>query len=145
MIDGWGISCIIALIWMLLDFIDDQSALVQVMAWCHQATSHYLSQYWPRSMSPNGVTRPQWVEYGIAFIGLIFSQVYYIYSSSLPEKLHCRHLLVTLFRSYHTCYSNHLSLAFASQWNLILFVVNHKRRGLSPSLVKSYISLPQIW
>ena len=31
------------------------------MAWCHQATSHYLSQCWPRSLSPYGVTRPQWV------------------------------------------------------------------------------------
>ena len=31
------------------------------MAWCRQATSHYLSQCWPRYMSPNGVTRPQWV------------------------------------------------------------------------------------
>ena len=35
--------------------------LVQVMAWCRQATSHYLSQCWPRSLSPYGVTRPQWV------------------------------------------------------------------------------------
>ena len=25
-----------------------------VMAWCRQATSHYLSQCWPRSMSPYG-------------------------------------------------------------------------------------------
>ena len=32
------------------------------MAWCRQATSHYLSQCWPRSMSPYGVTRPQWVK-----------------------------------------------------------------------------------
>ena len=31
MIDGWGISCEIALIWMSLDFADDQSTLVQVM------------------------------------------------------------------------------------------------------------------
>ena len=31
------------------------------MAWCRQATSHYLSQCWPSSMSPYGVTRPQWV------------------------------------------------------------------------------------
>ena len=43
------------------DFADDQSTLVQVMAWCHQATSHYLSQCWPRSLSQYGVTRPQWV------------------------------------------------------------------------------------
>ena len=27
------------------------------MTWCRQATSHYLSQCWPRSMSPYGVTR----------------------------------------------------------------------------------------
>ena len=46
---------------MSLDFTDDQSTLVQVMAWCCQATSHYLSQCWPRSLSPYGVTRPQWV------------------------------------------------------------------------------------
>ena len=58
---GWGISHEIALRWMPLDLTDDKSTLVQVMAWCHQATSHYLSQCWLRSMSPNGVTRPQWV------------------------------------------------------------------------------------
>ena len=61
MIDGWGISCEIALIWMSLDFTDDQSTLVQAMAWCHQATSHYLSRCWPRSLLPYGITRPQWV------------------------------------------------------------------------------------
>ena len=33
-IDGWGISCEFALIWMSLDFTDDQSTLV---AWRHQA------------------------------------------------------------------------------------------------------------
>ena len=60
-IGGWGISCEIALVWMSLDFTDDQSTLVQVIAWCRQATSHYLSQCWHRSMSPYGVTRPQWV------------------------------------------------------------------------------------
>ena len=44
-IDGCGISCELALIWMPLDFTDDQSILVQVMAWCRQATSHYLSRW----------------------------------------------------------------------------------------------------
>ena len=39
------------------------STLVQVMAWCRQATSHYLSQCWPRYVSPYGVTRPQWVKF----------------------------------------------------------------------------------
>ena len=61
-IDGWGISCEITLRWMSLDLTDDKSTLVQVMAWCRQATSHYLIQCWTRLMSPNGVTRPHWVK-----------------------------------------------------------------------------------
>ena len=44
------------------DLINDKSTVVQVMAWCLQATSHYLSQCWPRSRSPYGITRPQWVK-----------------------------------------------------------------------------------
>ena len=50
-----------ALRWMSRDLTEDKSTLVQVMAWCRQAPSHYLSQCWPRSMSLHGVTRPQWV------------------------------------------------------------------------------------
>ena len=61
-IDGWGICCEIALTWMPLDFTDDQSTMVQMMAWCHEATSHHLSQCWPRSLSPSGITRPQCVK-----------------------------------------------------------------------------------
>ena len=32
------------------------------MAWCRHAPSHYLSQCWLRSISPYGMTRPQWAE-----------------------------------------------------------------------------------
>ena len=35
---------------------DDKSTLDLVMAWCRQATSHYLRQCWTRSMSPYSVT-----------------------------------------------------------------------------------------
>ena len=35
-----------------------KSTLVLVMAWCRQATSHYLSQCWRRSLSSYTVTRP---------------------------------------------------------------------------------------
>ena len=41
--------------------IKDKSTLGQVMAWCHQVTSHYLNQCWLWSLSPYGVTWPQWV------------------------------------------------------------------------------------
>ena len=50
-----------ALQWMPQDLTDDKSTLVQVMAWCRQATSHFLSQCWLSSLSPYGVARPQWV------------------------------------------------------------------------------------
>ena len=53
--------CDNALRWMPQDLINDKLTLVQVMAWCHQATSHYLSQCRSRSISPYGVTRGQWV------------------------------------------------------------------------------------
>ena len=57
-IDDCVISFEIALRWMSVDLTDNKSTLVQVMAWCHQATSHYLIQCWPRSVSPFGSTRP---------------------------------------------------------------------------------------
>ena len=52
--------CEIALRWIPPTTFDDLSILVQVMACCRKATIPYLSQCWPRFMSPNGVTRPQW-------------------------------------------------------------------------------------
>ena len=38
---GWGISLEIAHRCLSQDFTDDKSTLVQVMAWCRQAPSHY--------------------------------------------------------------------------------------------------------
>ena len=64
MISGWGISWEIALKWMPLDLTDGWT-LGQVMAWCRKATSHYLSQCWPRLVLPYGTTRPQWVKIAI--------------------------------------------------------------------------------
>ena len=61
-IDVWSISCKIVLKWMPMDLTDGKSTLVQVMACCRQATSHYLSQCWPRSLSPYGISRPQCVK-----------------------------------------------------------------------------------
>ena len=49
--------------WTPQDLTDDQSTLVQVMAWCRQATSDFLNQCWPSSMMLYGVIRPQWVNF----------------------------------------------------------------------------------
>ena len=67
----WGISCEIALRWISLDCADDKSTLVQVRVWCRQATNHYLSQHWPRYVSPYGVNRPQWVNLGFGGVGSV--------------------------------------------------------------------------
>ena len=58
----WGISCAIPLIWRSLGFTDDKWTLVQVMAWCRQAGSHYLSQCLLWSMLPCGIAKPRWVK-----------------------------------------------------------------------------------
>ena len=52
------ISCGTALKWMPQDHTDDELSVVQVMAWCRQATSHYLSQVWPWYMPPCHVASP---------------------------------------------------------------------------------------
>ena len=74
---------------------DDKSTLVQVMAWCRQATSHYLNQCRPRSPTPYGVTGPQWVN-SLFFgkVACIFKIVYVyvtflrVIASVLPLEVH---------------------------------------------------------
>ena len=62
MTDRCDISSAMAIRLTSWDLGDDKSTLVQVMAWCRQATSHYPKQCWPRSLPPYGVTGPQWVK-----------------------------------------------------------------------------------
>ena len=42
--------------------VSEMSTLVQVIAWCSQAASYYLNHFWPISLFPYGVTRPQLVK-----------------------------------------------------------------------------------
>ena len=62
-----GTHCEITLRWMPQNLTNKKSTLVQVMAWCHQPKSHYLSLFWPKSMSWYGVIRLQWVNNWIVF------------------------------------------------------------------------------
>ena len=102
LIDGWGISCKTALIWMSLGFTDDKPTLVQVMAWCRQTTSHYLSQCWLSSLSPYGVTTPKRVNGTTAKILFL---VYRILKHAL--KLHLnwiRTLWISVSMTKDHCY-----------------------------------------
>ena len=62
----------IVLCWMPQDFTNNQSILVQIMAWGFQATLHYPGLCWPRSLSPYYITRLQWgnkpARYGLVII-----------------------------------------------------------------------------
>ena len=103
---GWGMSCEIALIWMSLDVFDDQSTLVQVMAWCRQAVSHYLSQCWPRSLSlygvitaagidteiiPEKIFQPQvsWCNFALCHFRHVISAYDIYYTRKTGKDFHC--------------------------------------------------------
>ena len=58
----------IALRWMPQNTLDDKSEFFGVTAWCLQATSNYLNQCWPRSVSLYGITRLQWVIHSFIII-----------------------------------------------------------------------------
>ena len=61
-IDILSISCEIALRWIPQSLTDDKSTLVQIMACCLMAISHYLSQCFPILMLPYYITGSQWVK-----------------------------------------------------------------------------------
>ena len=61
-IDILSTSCGIVLEWGPQNPTGDKPILVQVMAWCCQATSPYLSQWWLRSILPYTINRPHCVK-----------------------------------------------------------------------------------
>ena len=48
LINIFNITYEIALMPMSQDLTDHKSTLVQVMAWCHQVTNHWMNKFWPR-------------------------------------------------------------------------------------------------
>ena len=60
-IDGWCISNENTLRQLSVNLTDDKSTLVQVMVWCRQATSLFLSRWCENFMSPYCLIRPQLV------------------------------------------------------------------------------------
>ena len=78
MIHGRCVSSVIVHRWMSRGLTDNKSTLVRVMAWCRQATSHYLGQWWPRyhmaSLRHNDLTRDaltQNISRGIDFLNQV--------------------------------------------------------------------------
>ena len=110
------------------DLIDEKSTLVQIMAWCRQAASHYLSQCWPRFMLPyahDAVTRPQSVN--VKFVGNGFvPSGFYIqkFGSVLGLFLFCfatNKIKIILWSSYfhngNSCSNKSASLFWHRSWS----------------------------
>ena len=137
-IDGWGLFSEIAPIWMSLDFIDDQSTLVHVMAWWRQATSHYVSQCWPRSLSPYGVTRPQWVNYwpsmtcdklSTLLILKLEQQLYWLFNSLWPSDAIWEHRTGSTMAQVMACCLTAPSHYLNQCWLIISEVQWHSSEG----------------
>ena len=90
------------------------------MAWCRQATSHYPSQCWPRSLLPYGVIRPQWVN--------VFSIETYRVNINHPDrgdtKADCIIFNNAFFNNVQTrvydCINSYSLLSNKRIWNFIL-------------------------
>ena len=57
------------------DLFDGKLLLVQIMAWCHQETSHYMNQCWERSLTVPELKCPQWhfnIKIGIPILNIQF-------------------------------------------------------------------------
>ena len=61
---------------------DDKSILVQVMAWCRQATRHHLSQYWPRSLSKYSFTNE------LIDTKIWWRHLHYLWNTNMAALLH---------------------------------------------------------
>ena len=83
------------------------------MAWCHKATTHHRSKWWPRFMSPYGVTRPQWLKLTHNAVCLYCSffiwYVMYIciYSGVMWLKCQCQILYVARIMRFCTRFAIH--------------------------------------
>ena len=137
-VSGWGISYEIALIWMSLDHIYGKSTLVQVMAWCRQATSHYLRQCWPRSQSPYGVIRPQWVKEIWYVSNLYYFPIlrwWYWDSDSSFAKLCCNVIIIFQARAVGNWYKIHNSQESSTVNITSVIYCVHDVAGVSCSFV----------
>ena len=79
--------------WMPQDTFDDMPVLVQVMAWCHQATGHYQSQCWPRFISPRGVIMLKWISH--EWIRSEYSKI-----GNITKQAHEKCLILLIYTRY---------------------------------------------
>ena len=97
----------VALRWTPQNLSDQKSTQVQVMTWCRHATSHYLSWYWPKFLSPYhmAIASLQWVKSGIV-LGFVATQMQWVSSIFFVFFLYVylKMLMLILIFSIHICH-----------------------------------------
>ena len=85
------------------ELVDDNWALVQVMAWYHQATSHYLSPCCHRSVTWYGITRPQWVNITFMFPSQFFKKTFSDFLSNISICYNVTNTSITIgYKVWHS-------------------------------------------
>ena len=84
-------------------------ALVQVTAWCRQEPGHYLGKNNPRSMSPYGVTRPQWVR--------VWTKLWLVCKLHLQSYISWRNIFVSFFSvNWNLFWRVQLTISHGNHW-----------------------------
>ena len=134
MIDGQSIWCENVLRWKPLNLTDDKPTLVQVMAWCHQATM--LTQIWVTIWH-----HKMWIKWGRMSMGLTVKY--------LIIKFICTcqivNVQILLFYHYADHYSDVIMGTMASQITRLMIVYSTVYSAADQSKYQSSASLAFVW
>ena len=103
------------------------------MAWCCEAISHYLIHCWLRSISPNGITKQQWVHK--SHFPLIYTCVTPQWNDNLLQNSVIVSISVTywtsseLFKRFPSMLNNHV--VFTVQYDTINVAPQWRQRKLN--------------
>ena len=125
--------------WMPQDHTDDKSTLVHVMAWCRQATSHYLNQCWPRWPTPYGVTRPQWVK---CLLSISNADMFYLTCQSCQFSLI---IYLSLKDWFHFSFHYNRTVVNMEQIQVTCSFIGRRRFQLWVSLTGPWLFVPPGW
>ena len=107
---------------MLQNICDEKSTLVQVMALCCQATSHYFSQCWLRSLLTYGINRPWWVNFPFAWVCHVIPWLLYNAVNTLRPRHNGPYFADDIFKciflNKNVCISLKISLKFVPEFQI---------------------------
>ena len=116
-------SCEIPSRWMPQNLTNKKSTLVQVMVWCLQSGSHYLSQWWPKSISRYSVTRSQSIKRQVLYAQWpTFLRHVSLFDQANGLQISLTFLTITRVSGIHDLHSEPWVLSGLTEHSIILMV-----------------------